>query len=170
MPFFRDQQGFTGRLLGGFQFNSFFTFQSGAPFTALNGADPAGALSGISGLVGNAIRPNLNTTLDVSSMRVEDLFAIRTMLFTQITAAQRVGNVGRNTLRADGINNIDFGIFKNTNITEGTRIQLRADFFNFTNTRDFGIPNGNINAGNFLNQWSTNGGNRRIVLGARLIF
>lgn len=170
LPFFREQQGFVGKVLGGFQLNSFFTFQSGAPFTALNGADPAGALSGIAGLVGTAIRPNLNTTVDVSSMRVEDLFAIRTTLFTQVTAAQRVGNVGRNTLRADGINNIDFGIFKNTDITEGTRLQVRADFFNFTNTRNFGIPNGNINSGNFLNQWATDGGNRRVVLGLRYIF
>jgi hypothetical protein len=41
-----------------------------------------------------------------------------------------------------GINNIDFGILKNTRIGENQRIQLRADFFNATNTRNFGIPDG----------------------------
>ncbi len=40
-----------------------------------------------------------------------------------------------------------------------------------TNTRNFGTPNTAINSGaNFLNQWSTNGGNRRIVMGLRYTF
>jgi len=82
----------------------------------------------------------------------------------------RVGNAGRNILRADGINNVDIGIFKNTKIGENQRIQLRAEFNNATNTRDFGIPEGRVNSSNFLNQWGTNGGNRRIVLGLRYIF
>lgn len=169
-PFFREQRGAVGRLLGGFQVTSFFTFQSGAPFTPLNGADPRGALNGIDGLVGNAIRPNLATTLDISSMTVEELFAIRSTLFTPVGAGQRTGNAGRNILRADGIGNVDVGIFKNTRIGETTTLQFRADMFNATNTRNFGIPDGRINSANFLNQYATNGGNRRIILGARLIF
>ncbi len=93
-------------------------------------------------------------------------------LFQRITAAQRVGNAGRNILRQDGINNVDFGIFKNTRIAENQRIQLRAEFNNATNTRDFGLPAGagQVSSSNFLNQWGTNGGNRRIVLGLRYIF
>ena len=62
LPVMRTQQGVVGKILGGWQVSSFFTFQSGAPFTPLNGSDPTGALAGIDGLVGNAIRPNLNTT------------------------------------------------------------------------------------------------------------
>jgi len=171
LPYFRDQKGFTGRVLGGWQLNSFFTLQSGSPFTPLNGSDPAGALASISSLVGNAIRPNLNTTLDLSGMSVEEILAAGgRSLFTPITAAQRIGNVGRNTLRSDGINNIDFGILKNTRIGENQRLQLRADFFNFTNSRDFGIPDSRVTSNNFLNQWGTDGGNRRIVVGLRYVF
>jgi outer membrane receptor protein involved in Fe transport len=171
LPYFRDQQGFTGHVLGGWQLNSQFALQSGSPFTPLNGSDPAIALASISSLVGNAIRPNLNTTLDISSMSVEEILqAGGRSLFTPITAAQRVGNAGRNTLRSDGINNIDFGILKNTRIGENQRLQFRADFFNFTNSRDFGIPNSIITSGNFLNQWGTDGGNRRIILGVRYVF
>ena len=171
LPYFRDQKGFTGHVLGGWQLNSFFTLQSGSPFTPLNGSDPAGALASISSLVGNAIRPNLNTTLNLSSMSVEEILqAGGRSLFTPITAAQRVGNAGRNTLRSDGINNIDFGILKNTRIGENQRLQLRADFFNFTNSRDFGIPNSTVTSSNFLNQWGTDGGNRRIVVGLRYVF
>jgi hypothetical protein len=50
-------------------------------------------------------------------------------------------------------------------------LQFRADFYNLTNTRNFGTPNSLINSGaNFLNQWATNGGNRRILLGLRYTF
>lgn len=172
LPFFQDQKGLLGRALGGFQLNGFFTLQDGAPFTPLNGADPARVLTGIDGLVGNAIRPNLNTTLDLSSLNIIELRAAGgASLFTPITGAQRVGNVGRNILRADGIQNLDFGILKNTRVFENHTLQFRADMFNVTNTRNFGIPNATVTAGaNFLNQWATNGGNRRIVLGLRYTF
>ncbi len=171
LPYFRDQNGFAGHVLGGWQLNSQFSLQSGSPFTPLNGSDPAAALASISALVGNAIRPNLNTNLDLSSMSVEDILrAGGRSLFTPITAAQRIGNVGRNVLRSDGINNIDFGILKNTRIGENQRLQLRADFFNFTNSRDFGIPNSTVTSNNFLNQWGTDGGNRRIIVGLRYVF
>jgi hypothetical protein len=179
LPLFRSQKGFLGKLLGGFQVNSFFTVQSGAPFTVLNGNDPAGALLGIDGLVGNAIRPNLATTTRLNTLTIPE---IRGMcgapisgnvcpgLFTAITAAQRIGSAGRNILRAQRLRLVDFGIIKNTRISETVRFQLRADMFNVLNERNFGVPEGRINAPNFLNQWATNGGNRRIVLGARLVF
>jgi hypothetical protein len=171
LPWFQDQRGFTGHVLGGWQVNSAFSLQSGSPFTPLNGSDPAIALASISSLVGNAIRPNLNTNLDLSGMSVEEIVrAGGRSLFTPITAAQRVGNVGRNVLRSDGINNIDVGIMKNTRIGENQRLQLRADFFNFTNSRDFGIPDSTVTSANFLNQWGTDGGNRRIVVGIRYVF
>ena len=75
LPVLREQQGVLGKILGGWQISSFFTLQSGAPFTVLNGSDPTGALAGIDGLVGNPIRPNLNTTLDLSSMTIDEIIA-----------------------------------------------------------------------------------------------
>jgi hypothetical protein len=172
LPVFKEQKGTLGHLLGGFQLNSFFTFQSGAPFTVLNGSDPTGALNGIDSLVGNSIRPNMNTSLGLSSMTVEEILrAGGATLFQTLQPGQRVGNAGRNILRADGINNIDFGILKNTRIKENQTLQFRADLFNATNTRDFGIPNATVTAGaNFLNQWATDGGKRRIILGLRYTF
>ncbi|MDQ3043332.1 MAG: hypothetical protein M3R11_13290, partial [Acidobacteriota bacterium] len=179
LPFFDEQGGFAGRLLGGFQVNSFFTVQSGAPFTVLNGADPAGALSGIDGLVGNSIRPNLASNRDISSLTIPEIRALCGApiannncpgLFTRITAAQRVGDAGRNILRAQRLTLVDFGIIKNTRIAQNVRIQLRADMFNVLNHRNFGVPEGRISAPNFLDEGGTNGGNRRIVLGARFVF
>lgn len=224
LPFRKKQNGFAGTLLGDWQINTYFTFQSGAPFSVLNGLDPAGALSGINALTGDAIRPNVYTNLDVSRMTVADLYAINqqlrnqalataqanfnalppgacipgslpgtslnNMLFSRATAritcsagirgyivdfngiepGQRVGNAGRNILRSDGIRNIDFGVIKNIQLTETVRMQIRADIFDLFNSRNFGIPEGRGNAANFLDEWATDGGNRRIILGARLVF
>jgi hypothetical protein len=182
LPWYREQRGLAGHLLGGWQFNGFVTFQSGAPFTPLNGADPTGALNGIDGLVGNAIRANLIAPLPTTS--TEKLFNLLKAqgqsffstlqcngpLTAPATICQRFGSAGRNILRADGIGNLDFGIIKNTRIAEGVTAQFRADMFDATNTRNFGIPTAAVNSGAFLNQWTTNGGNRRIILGARLVF
>ncbi len=179
LPFFQSQNGFVGRVLGGFQVNSFFTVQTGAPFTVLNGADPAGALAGIDGLVGNSIRPNLVTNTNLANLTIPEIRAMCGApiannncpgLFTRTTAAQRVGNAGRNILRAQRLTLVDFGIIKNTRIAENVRIQLRADMFNVLNHRNFGVPEGRISAPNFLDEAGTNGGNRRIILGARIVF
>jgi hypothetical protein len=178
LPWRIRQEGLTGKILGGWQLSSFFTFQSGGPFTVLNGADPTGALAGIDGLVGNAIRPNLNSNLDLSSMTIEELRAAGgASLFRPLCgnpsptcAGERVGNVPRNSLRADGIANLDIGIVKNTRFVNGQNIQIRFEMFNATNTRNFGIPDGRINSANFLNQWATNGGNRRIWAALRYTF
>ena len=178
LPWMRDQQGVLGKILGGWQLSSFFTFQSGAPFTALNGSDPTGAIAGIDGLVGNSIRPNISSNLELSKMTVEELLAAGgASLFSPLCgmpsptcAGERVGNVGRNTLRADGIGNVDIGITKNTRFLNGQNIQYRLEMFNATNTRNFGIPDGRITSANFLNQWATDGGNRRIWMAVRWVF
>lgn len=177
LPFYREQKGFTGHVLGGWQVNSNFNFQSGAPFSPLNPSDISGTLGGLASAIGIATRANVNTNLDISRMSVEELFALRgtvnaagNSLFRSLVAGQRVGNAGRNSLRADGLNNVDIGILKNTRIGENQRLQFRADFFNATNTRDFGTPNSVVTAPGFLRQWDTDGGNRRIILGVRYVF
>lgn len=171
------------RILGGWQVSSFVTLQSGSPFTPLNGSDPTLALGGIDGLVGSAIRPNLNTNLDLSSMSVEQLMAAGgRSLFSTLPTCQRIagtntctpvarfGNAGRNILRSDGIAQIDLSLMKSTRITENHQIQLRADFFNFSNTRNFGIPEARVSNAGFGNQWGTDGGNRRIFASLHYVF
>jgi hypothetical protein len=177
LPFARDQVGLLGRLAGGWQIAGVLTFQSGPPFTALNGADPTLAANGIDGLVGNPIRPMLNTDLDISNMTVEELRAAGgASLFRQLCGnpsptcpGERVGDVGRNTLRGDGIGNLDIAFMKNTRIGSH-RLQFRVELYNATNTRNFGIPEGRINNPAFLNQWGTNGGSRTIWTAIRYVF
>ena len=98
-------------------------------------------------LVGNSIRPNLNTDLELSNMTIEEILAAGGRTCSGRCAgcrpppatASASGNVGRNTLRADGIGNLDVAFIKNTRMG-GHRLQVRIEMFNATNTRNFGIP------------------------------
>jgi len=178
LPWMSAQAGPVGKVLGGWQLSTFFTFQSGAPFTVLNGSDPTGALAGIDGLVGSSIRPMLNTDRDLASMTIEEvraaggasLFRPLCGLPSPTCVGERVGSSPRNLLRADGIGNIDIGITKNTRFANGQTIQIRIEMFNATNTRNFGIPDGRITSTNFLNQWATDGGARRTWVALRYTF
>ena len=162
------RRSFVRTLLGGWQLSGFLTLQPGAPFSALDGADPGFRLSGLS----STVRANVNTSLDLARMPVAEILqAGGAKLFSRVPAAVGLGNMGRNVLRSNGIKNVDLGLVKNTRIGESARLQFRAEFYNLTNTRNFGVPEGRIiNPASFLNQWGTNGGNRRIVGAMRLVF
>ncbi len=178
LPWMRDQKGAIGHILGGWQAGGLLTFQSGPPFSPLANADPGFRLSGIDGLVGNAIRPNVETNLPIGSMSLPEIMAAGgRKLFLDannnltITAAKPIGNAGRNILRADGINNLDLVLTKNIRIPfEGHKLQFRAEFFNLTNTRDYGIPNATVTSTAFGLEGNTDGGNRRIVMLLRYQF
>jgi hypothetical protein len=184
LPFYRTNEGALGRLLGGWQVGGFLTLQSGSPFGPLNGSDPTAALNGIDALVGSSIRPNLNTNLPISSMTLEELRkAGGSSLFRALSRCVRIdvtltcapgdrfGNVGRNVLRSDGIGNVDLSVSKTTRVFgERHQLQFRADFSNLTNTRNFGIPEASISNSGFLDEGSTDGGNRRIFLGLKYSF
>jgi hypothetical protein len=183
LPVGKAHGAFARYALKGWQLSSLVTLQSGSPFSPLNGSDPALALGGIDGLVGSAIRPNLNTNLDVSRMSVESLLAAggRALFATlpgcqriagtnTCTPVQRFGNIGRNVLRSDGIVQIDLGLVKTVAIAERHQIQLRGEFFNLSNTRNFGIPEARISNAGFGNQWGTDGGNRRVFLSLKYLF
>jgi hypothetical protein len=171
LPALRRRSALARYLAGGWQVSGFLTLQSGAPFSPLNSEDPGFRLAGIVDQVGNSIRPNLNTSLNLSSMSIEEILrAGGRTLFSKVTADQPLGNAGRNILRADGINNIDLGINKTFPLTEARRLQFRAELYNAFNSRDFGIPEPNILTSGFGQQWDTDGGNRRIVVGVRLTF
>src|SRR5262249_39593831 len=68
LPFMRTRSGVLGRFAGGWQLGGLVTFQSGSPFTVLNGSDPGGVLLGISSVIGNAIRPNFAPGVDIDKL------------------------------------------------------------------------------------------------------
>jgi hypothetical protein len=192
LPWYREQVGAVGHILGGWQISTFTTFQSGTPFTILNGSDPGSVLAGIDSLVGNSVRPNVNTNLNVSKMSLAEILAAGgASLWAKldpcpdsasalipnkanptgcVPVGPVVGNSGRNTVRASKLKDINISFLKSFKLRENHQLQFRADFFNATNTQNLGIPEGRVNANGFLDDTTTDGGNRRIFLSLRYAF
>ena len=87
----------------------------------------------------------------------------------------RFGDSARHVGRGPGSVNFDFSLFKNTAITEGTRLQFRAEAFNLTNTPTFFLASGSstslsVGQPNFgkLSQGTAVG--RQIQFGLKFIF
>ena len=80
------------------------------------------------------------------------------------------GNAGRNILRRDGINNIDFSFFKQLPVNERFRMEYRVEFFNGFNTPQYSEPNRNFSANNFGVVTSTANRARQIQMGLKLYF
>jgi len=79
------------------------------------------------------------------------------------------GNTGRNILRGPGFFNTDFGIVKDTKITERTSLQFRAEFFNFFNNVNFGQPDNSV-ADSTFGQIFSAGSPRILQFALKLIF
>src|SRR3954452_11538847 len=94
----------------------------------------------------------------------------RGVLFRGVTAGHPIGNTGRNILRPHGIYRLDFGLIKSPWMRENQLFQIHANFFNATNTRDWGIPEGTYNSPAFLNEGAVEAQNRRIQVGLRYTF
>jgi hypothetical protein len=64
----------------------------------------------------------------------------------------------------------DLSINKNIHVPARNQLQIRVEFYNAFNTRNYGIPQVRIdNAGSGL-RGNTDGGNRRITMGLRHTF
>jgi hypothetical protein len=71
-----------------------------------------------------------------------------TAVFSQMTLGVP-GDADRRFFHGPGINNWDLGLHKYTQITEGTSLEFRAEFFNVFNHAQFLNPVGNFIAQNF---------------------
>ncbi len=60
-----------------------------------------------------------------------------------------LGNAGRNYFHGPGINDFTFGLYKDTRITEKTKIELRFEFFNLFNHTQFTAVGTDINSSTF---------------------
>jgi hypothetical protein len=62
------------------------------------------------------------------------------MAMLAIPPTGQFGNVGRNTLRGDGLKNFDFGIYRGFRISESQSLQFRTEIFNLANHPNFFFP------------------------------
>ncbi len=105
-------------------------------------------------------------------------------IINDITAAKffksPFSNQGRNILRAQPFDNIDFGLFKTTKVTERVNLQFQANVFNLFNHAYKGTPDvffedgqydaTNNPAGTFMNSFGNGSTHRTMTFGAKIIF
>ena len=155
LPFGRDQHfgagvsGISDKLVSGWAVNGVSTFQEGYPIGL---TDSSGVVTAYSGT--GVTRPNVVQGCEKSihgpvQSRLGDGFSqhkyFNTSCFTS-PAAFTFGNESRqdNQLRLPGVANWDLALVKDTHLTEGVVLQLRAESFNLFNRVQFGAPNTSI--------------------------
>jgi hypothetical protein len=84
--------------------------------------------------------------------------------------AYTFGNVGRNTVYGPGMQTMDLALDRVFNMTEKTRFEARAEFFNAFNHTNLGTPNRFVNTSNFGSITEVTTPGREIQLSARLAF
>ncbi|MBI3681101.1 MAG: TonB-dependent receptor [Acidobacteria bacterium] len=128
--------GVAAVIAGGWQVNGIWIYASG---NVLGMVTTDGAFS-----QGGGQRPDWDGRSPILDTRdVDKWFA--TSVFRQ-PAPYRFGNAPRTIpgLRSDGTANLDFSAIRNTHLHERINLQLRAEWFNFTNTPRFDLPNTNV--------------------------
>ncbi len=174
-PFFKGQQGFIGRVLGGFQLGGVTTFESGVPFTVFNGFDADGVGGGLdrptynpNGQAGVRAVPQVDANNFITGYINPEIIIGRTAngspIFQPIDPATaryivnptyvpglsgsvvRVGDTPRNSERSKGINNTNLTLLKRTRFTEKVFFETRVEMFNAFNTPQFAAGSSVANA------------------------
>jgi Carboxypeptidase regulatory-like domain/TonB-dependent Receptor Plug Domain len=174
--------GILGHVLGGWSLSGVSHWQTGFPYTIANGVDRNG--DGQTGPdradIGNINAP-LNTRAILKATCATgygnpDLAGTpcvdpNTVHFIQGTGNPNARTVGRNTLRAPGIDNLALAVAKRFRFTERTGLEYRVEMFNALNTLSLGnfVAARTVNGsalGSFLdfNQTESNGRSMRMRL------
>ena len=167
-----DSTGAMDKLIGGWGIDGVTVFQSGFPLVFSNGA------ANYTTLFGAGSRPNVVSGCNKSapsggSAKLNEWF--NTTCFTS-PADFTFGNESRtdSNLRASGINNFDFSLFKRTRFGPDEKIGLefRTEFFNLFNRTQFAPPNTSVSSSTFGVVSSTAAGTnpRLIQFGLKFVF
>jgi len=148
----RDMNGILDGFIGGWAISGIITLQSGQPLPiamATPRLDDGNQRPDVicnqvaSGLSYHQAAANFLNGLANSSVLNAACFAD--------PGDQVPGNAPRyfSNLRGDGIKNIDLSFSKQFVIKEQMKLQLRGEFFNFTNTERFAFPDVGVGSGTF---------------------
>jgi hypothetical protein len=153
LPFYRKQNDFAGKVLGGWQASGIITAQSGLPFTITTSSFDASGLGNIPALIaGN--RPNLICNPNVGGAgTLQQYFNTACVQTNPLAAttgiANTPGNAGRGVLNGPPTYRVDFTMSKNIKFGESRRLQLRGEAFNVFNHTNFRTLSTNVTAASF---------------------
>ena len=153
------------QILGGWGVGLITEFRTGPAFGVRMQTNRLNAFS-------SSQRPNVVGDPELSSGRSRGEF-VRRWFDTDAFASPGngiEGNAGRGILRGPGLANFDLSLLKEVSITEGSRVQFRAEFFNLFNRPNFGLPENRVGNRNFARIRRTVTDGRIIQFGLKLIF
>jgi hypothetical protein len=134
--------------LHGWQANTIVVWQSGKPFSILNGGsgDVTATGDGAGNSYGNRSTPFNNGGSDRPNQvsKAKGPKTLHEYFNTADYAPQPLGTVGtaeRNSEFGPHFRHIDLSIFKDLPVTERVNVQFRAEAFDITNTPNYYIPN-----------------------------
>ncbi len=129
--------------LGGWELGGIFSARSGAPFTVTIQSDQAGTGDSRVRSSSGGQRPDFNPAPGCSPNAINPgnpSSYIKTGCFS-FPALGTLGNLGRNTLRGPGLQEVDFSVLKNwLTWHEKLRLQFRAEAFNLLNKANYQAP------------------------------
>jgi hypothetical protein len=161
-----NASGIGGKLVSGWGAEGVTTYQRGFPLNFNT--------TGVSTGPGDGARPNKTGTGALSGSPESRLNKWFNTAAFSLPPNYTFGNESRvdPVLRADGIQNWDFALFKNTRFGPEDRLnmQFRGEFFNLFNKPQFGPPNRTVGSSNFGVVSSTLNNPRLIQFALRFTF
>ena len=125
--------GLIGNVIGAWTLGSVATVQTGAPFTVTTNTNNTNAFSA-GAQRANVLRP---PNLPADKRSVNEWFDITA--FGQ-PAIYTFGDVGRDSMRAPGMVDVDFSLSRNFRLREGMTLQFRGEAFNALNHTNLSAP------------------------------
>jgi hypothetical protein len=141
LPFFSDQHGFTGKVLGGWQVSGIASYYTGLPFTVTSSSYDTAGIGFIPAIVAGG-RPRLLCDPNEGAPRTVDQWFNGACFAKQTpagaTGVQNVpGDASRGAVDGPPTARVDFTLSKYFRLGENTSIQLRAEAFNIFNHTNF---------------------------------
>jgi hypothetical protein len=162
--------GVASKILGGWSLGGVLTYQSGLPIPT-----PSPAFSRVP-LFAGSIRPHRVAGVSAYTEAATNSFDPGRDLYLSPAAWMspapfEFGNAaGMSEARIEPRLNEDVSILKSTAITEGVRLEFRAEAFNVFNRTQFGFPSRALSRSDFGRIFSQNNSPRNMQLGLKLIF
>ena len=137
VPWYRDQQGLTGHILGGWGLSGIISYSSGAPLTVTtSGVDPAGL--GFLGPSAAGGRPDASANPNTAATHSIDKFFDTSVFSLVPNGTIAAGNSGRGQVIGPGIERWDVAFIKNFRLHwEATSLEFRGEMFNVFNHTNF---------------------------------
>lgn len=159
--------GLAGRLIGGWQTNGIWQFQTGRPFTVSLPSDQDNSNTGRTSLgFGANDRPNLVGTARLSDPTPAQWFNTAAFAVPQFGT---FGNAGRNILDGPGMAVVNLSLMKTITLAERAKLQFRAEAFNAFNRANFDLPQAFLGGAGFGSIFSAQSP-RQMQLGLKLLF